>query len=102
MGGIFIPCFSWAIAGRNHVPHPDYPHYRFGDFKYLLQLIESSFPDESFFHEVAVVIHANGHGTRKDVERLLKDIQRNGFEYKMVELVGDPQDKFELSQGRLR
>lgn len=96
VGGIFVPCFSWAIGGRNYVPHPDYPHYRLGDFKYLLQLVKSWFPDESFLQEVAVVIHSNGHGTRRDVEKLLKDIRRNGLEYTVVKLAWDPKDDFDL------
>jgi hypothetical protein len=86
VGGIFVPCFSWAIGGKNHVPHPDYPHYRLGDFKYLLELIESRFLNESLIQKVAVVIHSNGHGSERDIERLLKDIPRNGFEYTAVKL----------------
>lgn len=86
VAGIFIPCFTWQIAETNHVPHPKYPHYRLGDFNYLLKLIHTKLPSDASARSVAVVIHANGHGTSEDLDMLFVDIEQNGFRYKYMNL----------------
>lgn len=83
VGGLFIPCFGWQIKGRNHFPHPDYPHYRTGDFQFLINRLKKHEPDLELPKKLVLVIHPNGHGTAADMERLRDDVQSLG--YKIIE-----------------
>lgn len=80
VGGLFIPCFGWQIKGRNHIPHSDYPHYRTGDFQFLISLLTKHETDLELPKKLVLVIHPNGHGTAADMERLRDEAQSLGYE----------------------
>lgn len=84
VGGLFIPCFGWQIKGKNYFPHPDYPHYRLGDFQFLINLISSNHAETATPKKLVLVIHPNGHGTTSDVESLKTEAQSLGYEIREV------------------
>lgn len=84
VGGLFIPCFGWQIKGQNHFPHRDYPHYRTGDFQFLINLLWNNKSHLDFPKKILLIIHSNGHGTVSDVESLKADAQSLGYEIRDV------------------
>jgi hypothetical protein len=84
VGGLFIPCFGWQIKGRNHFPHPDYPHYRTDDFQFLINLLRKNETDLELPKKLVLVIHPIGHGTAADIECLKADVQSSGYEIREV------------------
>ena len=86
VGGIFVPCFVWRIRKKNHVPHPDYPHYREGDFLYLLKKLQVTTEKKIGHRHVVIVVHSNGHGREADLNLMCKDIETTGYTYKKVKI----------------
>lgn len=85
IGCLFTPCLKWAWGRTTlKVPHPEQPHYLVGDFHELLQLSEIAphLPDRGSI--ILVVIHAEGHGTKEDLNRLLADIQDASYRVKCL------------------
>jgi hypothetical protein len=79
VGGIFIPCFAWRINGRNYIPHRDDPHYRPGDFDYLLRLLKVGKQSRVESNKVIIVVHPNGHGCEDDLLALADDVRSMGY-----------------------
>jgi len=80
VGGLFSPCFGWQIKGKNHFPHPNYPHYRTGDFQFLIDLLSNNQPNFELSKRVVLVIHRNGHGTSVDAENLKVEARLIGYQ----------------------
>ncbi len=80
VGGLFIPCFGWQIKGRNHFPHRDYPHYRTGDFEFLIDILKNDQAELKFSKKLVLITHCNGHGTAADAAILKADARSSGYE----------------------
>ena len=80
VGGLFIPCFGWQIKGRDYFPHRDYPHYRTGDFQFLIDLLKKDHAESELPKKIVLIIHRNGHGTAADAESLKAEARSLGYE----------------------
>ena len=79
----FEPCPIWRRGGGLVLnPHPDSPVYRVGDFGAVLQLLGSEFSGGFMGapRKVLVVIHADGHGTDHDLQLLMNELEKCGFQ----------------------
>ena len=76
----FHPCPVWFKGGQTGfdepicIPPHRGPAYQSGDFRLLLDSREIKND-----RKVKVICHAEGHGTQKDLETLVSDIELEGF-----------------------
>jgi hypothetical protein len=84
----FIPCPCWVMGGSDILINlnPENPHYQLGS---VSKLLKSKFFTESYGlddkKECIIVIHPTGHGSKVDLETLIKDLQNEGFVVRTVE-----------------
>lgn len=88
-GLLFIPCPVWFRGGQEVLNlHPSKPHYERGDLRRLLEK-ESVVPNLADGpRQVAVVVHASGHGTAEDLALLQSDLREEGFSVHMLSFGG--------------
>ena len=78
----FMPCPVWKKGDHELINlHPNYPHFRIGDIKTLLE-------NEKIFinKEVIIVVHDSGHGSKDDLENIIKELTELSIKYKLIEL----------------
>lgn len=83
---LFVPSPVWQCHKTTLLNlHPEYPHYKKGDFKSLLKKIQYPDLDEANT-KIALVIHPSGHGSDNDLRKLRSDISKEGFQANEVDL----------------
>ena len=85
----FEPCPMWRRGGALVLnPHPDFPAYRDGDFVAAMQVLGADFSEGLMGnpHSALVVIHDNGHGTEHDLQLLMAELERCGFQARKIRL----------------
>lgn len=88
IGLVFAPCAMW-VQGLKIIlnPHPHNPHYQRGDLQQLLGLPHIAKQINPRVKPLlTLVIHATGHGSTEDLERLLADIDAAQWRAVVVEL----------------
>ena len=73
------PCPVW-YQGNDQIgiPETKSPHYELGSVKFLLNILDEEF-DKKRCNSVKIFVHKNGHGTKTDLEKLVEDLNNEGF-----------------------
>ena len=87
-GLVFIPCPCWINGGSDILINlnPENPHYQLGSVAKLLKI--ENFTESyglSDKRECIVVVHPTGHGSKLDLETLVKDLTQEGFSTKVID-----------------
>lgn len=87
IGMVFIPCATWVQGKKTIlVPNRKTPHYESGYLRRLLEVPTIAKQTEWLEKNLVVVVHPDGHGSARDLERLIQDCQDEGFSVQKIEL----------------
>jgi hypothetical protein len=78
---VYTPCFSWKVNNKKFFPHRDYPHYRFGDFEFLLQSLFEDDYKKSKPSNILVLVHESGHGSSEDLNLFKIELTQLGIAF---------------------
>ena len=83
----YEPCPIWRRGGVEVFnPHPDIPQYVSGDLYRVLELLGDSFASglDEGKRSAILLIHPAGHGTRKDLAELKRDLELLAYAVRTV------------------
>ena len=78
----FIPCPVWKKGNKDIInPHPEFPHFKVGDIKSLLEK-----ENLSDIKNAVLVIHESGHATKDDLLNIHIELEQLKISYTSVNL----------------